>query len=99
MAGHRLNRPVVAIVTDNVTGGYWIVAADGGIFSFAAPFYGSTGNLNLARPIVGIQRTDDGMGYRLVAADGGVFDFGDAAFYGSTGGHRLNRPVVAITGS
>jgi hypothetical protein len=23
------------------TGGYWLVAADGGIFSFGAPFYGA----------------------------------------------------------
>jgi len=27
-----------------VTGGYWEVATDGGIFSFNAPYYGSTGS-------------------------------------------------------
>jgi len=34
------------------TGGYWLVAADGGIFSFHTPFYGSTGGTTLRQPIV-----------------------------------------------
>ena len=33
--------------------GYWLVAADGGLFSFGdAPFFGSTGNIVLNKPIV-----------------------------------------------
>jgi outer membrane protein assembly factor BamB len=52
--------------------GYWLVASDGGIFSFGdASFYGSTGSLRLNRPIVGMAPTADGKGYWLVAADGG----------------------------
>jgi len=36
-------------------GGYWLVAADGGIFSYGdAPFHGSTGGLVLNKPIVGM---------------------------------------------
>jgi uncharacterized delta-60 repeat protein len=65
--------------------GYWLVASDGGIFSFSNPFYGSTGNIHLNQPIVGMAATPDGGGYWLVASDGGVFSFGDAQFYGSTG--------------
>jgi len=35
--------------------GYWLVASDGGIFTFGdAQFYGSTGALTLNKPIVGI---------------------------------------------
>ncbi len=69
--------------------GYWLVAADGGVFTFGdASFYGSTGALHLVAPIVGMASTPDGRGYWLVAADGGVFTFGDATFYGSMGGHR-----------
>jgi hypothetical protein len=35
--------------------GYWLVASDGGIFSFGdASFYGSTGGMTLNKPIVGI---------------------------------------------
>ncbi len=35
--------------------GYWLVAADGGIFTYGdANFYGSTGSLRLNKPIVGM---------------------------------------------
>jgi hypothetical protein len=35
--------------------GYWLVATDGGIFSFGdATFLGSTGALKLNRPVVGM---------------------------------------------
>jgi hypothetical protein len=39
-------------------GGYWLVASDGGIFSFGdARFFGSTGSLVLTRPVVGMAST------------------------------------------
>ena len=73
-------------------GGYWMVAADGGIFAFGdAPFYGSTGSIHLNQPIVGMAPTPDGGGYWMVAADGGIFTFGDAPFYGSLGRYRSQR--------
>jgi hypothetical protein len=38
--------------------GYWLVAADGGIFSFGdAGFFGSTGAIHLNRPVVGMSGT------------------------------------------
>ena len=41
--------------------GYWLVASDGGIFSFGeARFYGSTGDIHLNQPIVGMARDHDG---------------------------------------
>ena len=73
--------------------GYWLSAADGGIFAFNAPFSGSTGNITLNRPIVGMAADPDGRGYWEVASDGGVFAF-DAPFFGSTGAIRLNQPIV-----
>jgi polyvinyl alcohol dehydrogenase (cytochrome) len=76
--------------------GYWLVARDGGIFTFGgAPFCGSTGALPLNQPVAGMAGTS-GPGYWLVAADGGIFTFGDAGFHGSTGNVRLNAPVVAM---
>ncbi len=76
---------------------YWLVASDGGIFSFGgAPFYGSTGSIALNKPIVGMASTPDGGGYWLVASDGGIFAYGDAQFYGSTGSMTLNKPVVGM---
>jgi hypothetical protein len=77
--------------------GYWLVASDGGIFSYGdAQFYGSTGNIRLNQPIVGMAATPDGRGYWLVASDGGIFTYGDAQFYGSTGNIRLNQPIVGM---
>src|ERR1051325_6510146 len=71
--------------------GCWMVASDGGIFSFGdAKFYGSTGNIKLNQPITGIAASPTGAGYWMVASDGGIFSFGDARFYGSTGNIRLN---------
>ena len=78
-------------------GGYWLVAADGGVFpGGGAPFLGSTGAIRLNQPIVGMAATPSGRGYWLVASDGGIFSFGDAAFFGSTGAIRLNRPIVGM---
>jgi len=44
MAGVRLNSPIAHIVSTSDGLGYWLVAGDGGIFSFGdARFYGSMG--------------------------------------------------------
>ena len=78
-------------------GGYWLVASDGGVFSFGdAAFHGSTGNIHLNRPVVGMASSPSGNGYWLVATDGGIFSFGDATFLGSMGSHPLNRPIVGM---
>jgi hypothetical protein len=92
----HLNRPIVGLADNAANGGYWLVASDGGIFSFGAPFFGSTGAIHLNRPIVGMAASPDGGGYWLVASDGGVFSFGDAGFLGSMGGSRLNAPIVGM---
>jgi hypothetical protein len=77
-----------------VTSGYWLVARDGGIFAFDAPFLGSTRAMHLIAPVVGMASTLDGLGYRLVASDGGVFCFGEAHFLGSMGATHLNKQVI-----
>ncbi len=92
-----LNKPVVGMAVTHDGGGYWLVASDGGVFSFGdATFYGSTGAMNLNKPVVGMAVTHDGGGYWLVASDGGVFSFGDATFYGSTGAAQLPGAIVGI---
>ena len=87
---------IVSSAADPATGGYWLTATDGGVFSFGASFEGSAGALLLRSPVVGMAPTVDGLGYRQVAADGGVFAYGDASFLGSMGGLPLNQPVVAM---
>ena len=92
-----LKQPIVGMAATPTGRGYWLVAADGGIFTFGdARFYGSTGGRWLNQPIVGMAATPSGRGYWLVASDGGIFTFGDAHFYGSTGSLRLNRPIVGM---
>jgi len=89
--------PVVAIQSTPTGNGTWVVAADGGVFTYGtAAFRGSLGAIHLNAPIVGMAATPDGNGYWLVASDGGVFSFGDAAFHGSLGALRLNAPIVGI---
>src|SRR5665213_2357128 len=77
--------------------GYWIVATDGGVFSFGdAVFYGSMGGQHLNAPMVGMAARPQGDGYWLVGSDGGLFTFGAAGFHGSMGGTHLNAPMVGI---
>jgi hypothetical protein len=97
LSAANLNRPIIAMATTPSGAGYWMVGADGGIFSFGdAGFFGSTGSFHLNSPIVGMAATADGKGYWLVAADGGIFSFGDAKFHGSMGGKPLNKPIVGM---
>jgi len=83
-----LNKPIVAMASTPDGRGYWLVASDGGIFTFGdAQFYGSTGAITLNKPIVGMSATADGKGYWLVASDGGIFTYGppgeNMPFFGS----------------
>ena len=77
-------------------GGYWLVASDGGVFSFGnAAFHGSTGATPLTPPswawpppptaaVTGWWPVTEG------------FSFGNAAFHGSTGATPLNAPIVGM---
>ncbi len=83
-------------MTANLNGtGYWLVASDGGVFSYNAPFQGSTGSIKLNQPVVGMALDRATGGYWLVASDGGVFSY-NAPFFGSTGSIKLNKPVVGL---
>lgn len=92
------DQPVVGIVTDPDGRGYWMVAADGGVFGIEAPFRGSLPAIvpfeQLVAPVNGMVPFGDG--YLLVAADGGVFDFAGTPFAGSGAG-LVDTPVVGLT--
>ncbi len=92
VSGQRLNAAYLDRPTPSGNG-YWLLAADGGVFSFGDPlFFGSTGNLRLSAPVISMATTKTA-GYWLVAADGGVFSFG-VPYYGSLPGTGLcNLPV------
>ncbi|HZM54819.1 MAG TPA: glycosyl hydrolase, partial [Acidimicrobiales bacterium] len=65
-----LNQPVVGVAETPDGRGHWLVASDGGVFSFGdAGFYGSAASLRLNQPIVGMAPARDGHGYWLIASD------------------------------
>ena len=78
--------------------GYWLVAADGGIFAFGdAALPRLDGRPAAQRPGRRHGRpTRPALATGWSAADGGIFAFGDAGFYGSTGSLALNAPVVGM---
>jgi len=59
------NKPLVGIAATADSLGYWLVAADGGVFSFHAPFYGSEGGQSGPNRFVSMSATSAGKGYLL----------------------------------
>ncbi len=77
--------------------GYWLAAADGGVFAFGnAQFFGSAAGASTA-PMTDIAPSPTDNGYLLAATDGGVFAFGDAQFQGAAIGEGLNSKIVSIS--
>jgi hypothetical protein len=72
-------KPVVGMAPAPGDGGYWLVAADGGIFAFgAATFHGSAAGTAGGNGVVGMAATPSGGGYLVTTAAGRVTAFGDA---------------------
>jgi Tol biopolymer transport system component len=97
VAGDTNSAPDIFVHDRTPVRGYWLAAADGGIFGYGAvDFFGSTGAIRLAKPIVGMAASPTGRGYWLVASDGGIFAFGQGGFFGSTGALKLAQPIVGM---
>jgi hypothetical protein len=86
-----LTGPIVGITPTPDCFGYWLVSANGGVFTFGdADFLGSAGNLQLNKPMVGMAAQAEPLAqcryaewycdsaYWLVAADGGVFTYSNS---------------------
>ncbi|WP_298445455.1 hypothetical protein [Ferrimicrobium sp.] len=106
LSGARpLNGPIVGIVADPEGTGYWLFAADGGVFNFgSAPFLGSTydlgitglkGSKPLTAPVVGALSSTSGHEFSLVTADGTEYQFGTP----QNGSVVANVQYVQATGS
>ena len=60
--------------------GYWLVARDGGIFTFGdATFQGSLPGRGVLETAVELLPSPSGFGYLIVTAQGRVHAFGDAS--------------------
>jgi hypothetical protein len=68
----------VAIAASPDGKGYWLLAQDGGVFSFGVPFHGSVSDRRPYTKAVSLRASDSGAGYYVAGGDGAVFAFGDA---------------------
>jgi hypothetical protein len=79
--------------------GYWLVAADGGLFAFGGvPYLGSVAG---ERPdnyagAVQMRATVTGRGYYIADANGGIAPFGDATFLGADTSQRAPKGAVDL---
>jgi protocatechuate 3,4-dioxygenase beta subunit len=75
---------IVGMVVDPVTGGYWLVGANGAVFSFDAPYLGGANTVpgGPGAPVVGAGVVPSGQGYWEVTSAGAVFSFGQAPYLG-----------------
>jgi peptidoglycan hydrolase-like protein with peptidoglycan-binding domain len=94
--GMSLAAPIVGMAQTADGSGYWLVADDGGVFGFGAPFFGSAAAYAHSTPVVAMAATPDGGGYWIVTEDGALFSFGSAQYYGNLVGIRLNAPITDI---
>jgi Calx-beta domain len=78
-----LEAPIVDIDETWDRSGYWQAGADGGVFAWNAPFFGSVAGTPLAGPILGMAVRPQNDGMWLVGLDGGVFALGEAPFFGN----------------
>ena len=57
------NAPIVGMAATPRGGGYWLVASDGGVFTYGdAVFWGSAGGLHLNAPVVALAAPRAGAG-------------------------------------
>ena len=80
-----LAAPIVAMVPSSDGAGYFMVAADGGVFAFGdARFAGSCPGIGgCAGAAVAVMPDASGSGYWLITSTGSVYAFGDARYFGA----------------
>ena len=90
-----LNAPIVGMVPSYDDHGYFMVASDGGVFTFGdAKFSGSCPGIGgCAGSAVSVLPDSTGNGYWLVTNLGAIYAFGDAPYFGAPGNN--GAPVTA----
>ena len=95
--GPALAAPIVGMVPSADDGGYFMVAADGGVFAFGdARFAGSCPGIGgCSGRAVSVLPDATGNGYWMVTASGNVYAFGDAPYFGAppAGGSPVTSAV------
>ena len=95
--GKQLSAPIVGMVPSSDGGGYFMVGADGGVFSFGdAKFEGSCPGIGgCSGTAVTVMPDASGNGYWLVTVTGHVYAFGDATAFGAPA--TPSAPVTSAT--
>ncbi len=95
----HLNAPIVGIAPTPDGRGYWLVAQDGGVFTYGdAKYYGSLGGVkhSAAHDEIAIVPTKDGKGYWLCDASGVVTPFGDAGKLLPVTKGTIRTPIIGF---
>jgi hypothetical protein len=91
----RLNQPIVAMAATGDGAGYWLIAADGGVFSFGdARYAGSLPGSHIAEHAVALARGTS-TGYLVATSVGHVYGFGTPAS-GGPADRGSRSPTVAL---
>ncbi len=87
--------PAPISVPSTTPQGYWLAAADGGIFSYGVPFFGSAAG-QATQPVVGMAAVPGGQSYNIAESSGTTFAEGQHASdcLGLTA--KLNKPIVGL---
>ena len=94
--GIDLVSPIVGMAATPTGEGYWLVAGDGGVFTFGdAAFHGSAAGL-VDEPVEAIVASATGAGYLIVTVAGEIHTFGDAEHPGPAAAPRRGERVVAV---
>ena len=92
----HLNQPIIGMMPGPGGHGYFLVASDGGMFSYGdTNFYGSLGGVPIKHPIVAAATTPSDDGYWMTDGTGLVSNFGSADYFGSAPS-PLFRPIVGM---
>ena len=97
---NSLNAPIVGMVPSIDDNGYFMVAADGGVFAFGdAHFAGSCPGIGgCAGSAVAVMPDATGHGYWLVTSAGNIYTFGDAPYFGAPGHGTVTSAVPTPDG-
>jgi hypothetical protein len=92
---HSLDQPVVGMVPSASGQGYYMVAADGGVFAFNSTFAGSCPGIGgCSGAAVAVAPDATGDGYWLATSTGHVYSFGDAPYFGAPG--PQSSPITSM---
>jgi hypothetical protein len=92
---HSLNQPIVGMVPSANGQGYYMVAADGGVFAFNSTFAGSCPGIGgCSGAAVAVAPDASGNGYWLTTAAGHIYSFGNAQYFGAPG--PQSSPITSM---